>query len=199
MGRQQPRSGLGAARGHGQVTKSSPAHRRRARAGGAPGPRGARLQRRRRREAFIKCHAGADGRRALRDALAAALSAPARPEWGDDDSEHAASQQSRRVRASTTNRRRRRQQPMSTATGGNRAQRLRGRRRRAQEKYHLQRSPGFVFLCNRLSRGEGTLASFLGGTRASIMEKHITASTRSSLGRSTTRSRPRPHASGAAR
>ena len=91
-----------------------------------------------------------------RDALAAALSAPApATKWGDDDSDDTPPQQSRR-RARVDDEPKPApppQQQWATATGGNRAQR-RAAAAAAPKTKTTTTSPGFVFLCNRLSRGE---------------------------------------------
>ena len=125
-----------------------------------------------------------------RDALAAALSAPAPPTNGATTILTTRRLSNRgAARASTTNRRRRRRPsnsgpPLLEAT----ARSAGGRRRRAQEKYHCD-VPGFVFLCNRLSRGEVRDRKLFGLGKGQLrdMEKHITAVHRSSSTTSTRR------------
>ena len=116
-----------------------------------------------------------------RDALAAALSAPApATKWGDDDSDDTPPQQSRR-RARVDDEPKPApppQQQWATATGGNRAQR-RAAAAAAPKTKTTTSSPGFVFLCNRLSRGEVRDRKLFGLGKGQLrdMERHITSST----------------------
>ena len=143
-----------------------------------------------------------------RDALAAALAAPAK--WGDDDSDDAPPAASRRrarvddeapaeapkISIGERARLRREQataaappvaapppapvpQEWATATSGNRASRRAASAAAPKAPTRAATSPGFVFLCNRLSRGEVRNRKLFGLGKGQLrdMEKHITANT----------------------
>jgi hypothetical protein len=150
-----------------------------------------------------------------RDALAAALAAPAK--WGDDDSDDAPAAASRRrarvddeapaeapkISIGERARLRREQanattppaaappaparnlgpapvpQEWATATSGNRASRRAASAAAPKAPARAATSPGFVFLCNRLSRGEVRDRKLFGLGKGQLrdMEKHITANT----------------------